>query len=72
MIDSLPIPWEKPLDQHQLLLWWIFLLDIKIPLLNKKLDREGGITWMLEFTVMQGYLMERYVSVDTFDSGPTG
>ena len=65
------------MGQHQPLLWWILLLDINIPLLKKKLDREGGITGPSEVTVMRGYLTERYVLVDPFAytmallSGPT-
>ena len=32
------------MDQHHPLLWWILIFDTNIPLLNKKLEREGDIT----------------------------
>ena len=44
------------------------MLDIKIPPLKKKLEREGGITGLSEVTVMRGYQMEIDVLVDTFAS----
>ena len=37
--------------QNQPLLRWIPLLDLNIPLLKKKLEREGGITGLSEVTV---------------------
>ena len=49
------------MGQHQPLHRWIILLDINIPLLKKKLYREGGITGLSEVTLMLGYLMEIYV-----------
>ena len=54
--------------QHQPLIRWIILLDPNILLLRKNLERGGGIPAMVEVTLMQGYLMERYVSVYTFAS----
>ena len=54
------------MGQYQPLLRWIILLDINIPLLKKKIEREGGITGKLEVTAIGGYLMERYVSVYPF------
>ena len=33
-------------------IWWIILLDINIPMLKKKLEREGGITGLSEVTVL--------------------
>ena len=56
------------MGQHQTLLWWILLLDLNTQLLKKNLYREGGIPGLLEVTVMGGYLMEIYVSVDPFAS----
>ena len=56
------------MGQHQPLIWWILLLDINIPLLKKKLEREGVIIELSYFTVLLGYLMERYVLVDPFAS----
>ena len=38
--------------QNQPLLRWIPLLDLNIPLLKKKLEREGGITGLSKVSVM--------------------
>ena len=43
---------KTPMGQHQPLLRWILLLDLNIPLLKKKIEREGGITGLSEVTVM--------------------
>ena len=43
---------------HQPLLWWNQILVLRILLKNKDLNRESYITGMLEFNVMEGYLME--------------
>ena len=40
------------MGKYHPLLWWILLLDINIPVLKKKLEREGGITGLSEVTVM--------------------
>ena len=40
------------MGQYQPLLRWVLLLDINIPLLNKKLESEEGITGLSEVTVM--------------------
>ena len=56
------------MGQHKPLLRWILLLDLNIPRLKKKIGRDGGITELLEVTVISGYLTEIYVSVKTFAS----
>ena len=43
-----------------------YLLDIRILPKNKKLNREGDITGLLEVTVQGSYLMEIYASREAF------